>query len=162
MRKDLSPLEITDLWLEHYGKNVGFLHRVKWHRIVLDGQSSEISNLTYSVFSFLIRSISAEGQQIRNHKTKQSVAVRALPGKIRWFLSGKPVYKWEILFKFSLIKFWILKVEVCWLLWSVESKSSIRFSTFLGSLRQWSFKDFYSIYARWVTRFIYLYVQVSV
>lgn len=32
-----SKEEIIDWWLDYYDREVGLLHKIKWHRIVLDG-----------------------------------------------------------------------------------------------------------------------------
>lgn len=53
-------------------KNNGILYQVKWKRIVLD-----------------------EGHVIRNHKSKQSEAICAIPGKYRWVLTGTPIQNKE-------------------------------------------------------------------
>lgn len=53
-------------------KNKGVLYQVKWKRIVLD-----------------------EGHVIRNHKSKQSEAICAIPGKYRWVLTGTPIQNKE-------------------------------------------------------------------
>ena len=45
------------------------LHQIQWDRVVLD-----------------------EGHEIRSRKSKVSLAARNLPGRIRWIISGTPVY----------------------------------------------------------------------
>lgn len=57
------------------------LYGVKWRRIILD-----------------------EAHQIRNHKTRSSVAVGGLLGKSRWALTGTPVHNRE-LDMYALLKF---------------------------------------------------------
>jgi SNF2 family DNA or RNA helicase len=72
---DLTPPpDITDdaakaRWVKaHFEANKGALHRVKWHRLVLD-----------------------EAHAIKNHTSKTSIACWKLRGKFRWTLSGTPV-----------------------------------------------------------------------
>lgn len=55
-------------WKEYYEEKKGDLHRVKWKRIVLD-----------------------EAQQIKNFRSRTSLACRALEGNFRWALSGTPI-----------------------------------------------------------------------
>lgn len=52
-------------WRNHFEENKGILHRVEWKRVVLD-----------------------EAQQIKNYKSRTSLACRALTSKYRWALSG--------------------------------------------------------------------------
>ena len=55
-------------WAQAYEKNRAILHRVHFHRIVLD-----------------------EAQIIKNHLSQISVACRGLMGKHRWAISGTPI-----------------------------------------------------------------------
>jgi SNF2 family DNA or RNA helicase len=55
----------TDWWKKQYDENRGALHRIKWHRVVLD-----------------------EAHAIKNHKSLTSVACRALEAKHHWAVSG--------------------------------------------------------------------------
>jgi SNF2 family DNA or RNA helicase len=55
----------ADWWKKHYDENRGALHRIKWHRVVLD-----------------------EAHAIKNHKSLTSVACRALDAKHHWAMSG--------------------------------------------------------------------------
>ncbi len=55
-------------WTEEYEKNRDILHRVHFHRIVLD-----------------------EAQIIKNHLSQISIACRGLMGKHRWAISGTPI-----------------------------------------------------------------------
>lgn len=55
-------------WTEEYERNRDILHRVHFHRIVLD-----------------------EAQIIKNHLSQISIACRGLMGKHRWAISGTPI-----------------------------------------------------------------------
>jgi hypothetical protein len=55
----------AEWWKEHFDKHRGALHRIKWHRVVLD-----------------------EAHTIKNHKSLTSVACRALEAKHHWAMSG--------------------------------------------------------------------------
>ena len=55
-------------WEKHLRTTRGVLHRVKWHRVVLD-----------------------EAQAIKNYESKTSEAVCNLDSKYRWAISGTPV-----------------------------------------------------------------------
>lgn len=68
-------------WAKHYSENRGPLHRVKWHRVVLD-----------------------EAQAIKNHKTITSISCRALEAKHNWAISGTPILN-KIEEFFSIFKF---------------------------------------------------------
>ncbi|KIW99896.1 uncharacterized protein Z518_10824 [Rhinocladiella mackenziei CBS 650.93] len=60
------------------GENVGPLHRIKFHRIVLD-----------------------EAHHIKNHTSKTFMAVRALTGNFKWCITGTPVLNYiEELFSY--------------------------------------------------------------
>ncbi|KAJ5690017.1 hypothetical protein N7462_004409 [Penicillium macrosclerotiorum] len=60
--------KVLDWWMESY-KAAGLLHKIRWHRIVLD-----------------------EGHMIKNPGTHTSIAVRALTGQFKWVLSGTPLH----------------------------------------------------------------------
>ncbi|KAK8219371.1 hypothetical protein M8818_001106 [Zalaria obscura] len=68
------PLELTTRerkdawWKEWYESEKGVLHRVPWLRVVLD-----------------------EAHQIKNHKTRSSLAARALDSKHSWAITGTPI-----------------------------------------------------------------------
>ncbi|KPI36069.1 DNA repair protein RAD5 [Cyphellophora attinorum] len=55
-------------WEKHFEENKGLLHRIKWHRIVLD-----------------------EAQAIKNYTSRTSEGAWKLRGRFRWTLSGTPV-----------------------------------------------------------------------
>lgn len=55
----------AEWWKDHFEENKGALHRIKWHRVVLD-----------------------EAHAIKNHKSLTSVACRALEAKHHWAMSG--------------------------------------------------------------------------
>lgn len=57
-----------DWWQTAYDAGRGLLHRVKFHRVVLD-----------------------EAQAIKNHRSHTSMACRAIEAKYRWCLSGTPL-----------------------------------------------------------------------
>jgi SNF2 family DNA or RNA helicase len=58
----------NEWWRRYYQENVGPLHRIKFHRVVLD-----------------------EAHHIKNHKSKTSIAVRALTGTYKWCITGTPI-----------------------------------------------------------------------
>ena len=62
------PEKKKEWWTEAYKANRSILHRVHFHRIVLD-----------------------EAQVIKNHESQISIACRGLMGKHRWALSGTPI-----------------------------------------------------------------------
>ncbi|KAI9705595.1 MAG: hypothetical protein M1836_006351 [Candelina mexicana] len=64
-KKLITPQQKLDWWEEHFERNKGVLHRVMFHRIVLD-----------------------EAQAIKNHTSRTSVACRGLMGKHKWAISG--------------------------------------------------------------------------
>lgn len=55
-------------WKEVYEENRGTLHRIMFHRVVLD-----------------------EAQAIKNHMSRTSIACRALLAEHKWALSGTPI-----------------------------------------------------------------------
>jgi SNF2 family DNA or RNA helicase len=55
-------------WEKHFEEHKGLLHRIKWHRIILD-----------------------EAQAIKNYTSRTSEGVWKLRGRFRWTLSGTPV-----------------------------------------------------------------------
>lgn len=72
-KKVIPPELVTERakeewWQSYFEQHKGALHRVKWHRIVLD-----------------------EAQAIKNHLSRTSEGVWKLRGKYRWTLSGTPV-----------------------------------------------------------------------
>ncbi|KAL3457205.1 SNF2 family N-terminal domain-containing protein [Aspergillus heterothallicus] len=64
---DLRRLE--EQWKQTYEKECGPLHRIKFHRIVLD-----------------------EAHMIKNKESSVSLAVRGLTGRHKWILSGTPIH----------------------------------------------------------------------
>ncbi|PYH97546.1 hypothetical protein BO71DRAFT_447895 [Aspergillus ellipticus CBS 707.79] len=72
-----SPVDLVDekkiieWWHDIYLEEVGPLHQIKFHRIIID-----------------------EGQFIKNHISSVSIAVRALTGHFKWILSGTPVHNY--------------------------------------------------------------------
>ncbi|KAF2739022.1 hypothetical protein EJ04DRAFT_485339 [Polyplosphaeria fusca] len=72
--KNTPPEELQDAkeriewWERRYEKHRGYLHRVMWHRVVLD-----------------------EAQCIKNHASRTSLACRALMAQHRWAISGTPI-----------------------------------------------------------------------
>ena len=58
----------NEWWKNYYHEKVGPLHRIKFHRIVLD-----------------------EAHHIKNHTSKTSIAVRALTGNHKWCITGTPI-----------------------------------------------------------------------
>lgn len=63
-----SPEGLTSWWEEIWKEDRGLLHREFFYRIILD-----------------------ESQVIKNHRSRTSIACRALTGKHRWTLSGTPI-----------------------------------------------------------------------
>ena len=58
----------AEWWDKYYKENKGPLHKIKWHRVVLD-----------------------ESQAIKNHQSLTSMACRALEAKHHWAMSGTPI-----------------------------------------------------------------------
>ncbi|RJE26303.1 SNF2 family domain protein [Aspergillus sclerotialis] len=71
------PTELTDAlqiqkwWEDEYENGTGPLHKIRFHRIVLD-----------------------EGHVIKNPDSKVSRAVRALSGRYKWIVSGTPIHNY--------------------------------------------------------------------
>lgn len=66
---DLITSEQKDAWwTEHYKEHAGTLHRITYHRVILD-----------------------EAQAIKNHMSQTSIACRGLEATHRWAISGTPV-----------------------------------------------------------------------
>ncbi|RAH43967.1 putative SNF2 family helicase [Aspergillus brunneoviolaceus CBS 621.78] len=63
--------ELIAWWDQHYEEHLGPLHKIKYHRIILD-----------------------EGHTIRNHGSAVSMAVCALTGTYKWILSGTPIHNY--------------------------------------------------------------------
>ncbi|OJK01489.1 hypothetical protein ASPACDRAFT_26205 [Aspergillus aculeatus ATCC 16872] len=63
--------EVIAWWDKHYEEHLGPLHKIKYHRIILD-----------------------EGHLIRNHGSAVSMAVCALTGTNKWILSGTPIHNY--------------------------------------------------------------------
>ncbi|KIW44355.1 uncharacterized protein PV06_05369 [Exophiala oligosperma] len=63
-----SETKKNEWWKDFYVNNCGPLHKMKFHRIVLD-----------------------EAHAIKNHNSKTSIAVRGLTGKFRWAITGTPI-----------------------------------------------------------------------
>ncbi|PYH77327.1 hypothetical protein BO82DRAFT_423791 [Aspergillus uvarum CBS 121591] len=63
--------EVIAWWDERYEEHLGPLHKIKYHRIILD-----------------------EGHLIRNHGSAVSMAVCALTGTHKWILSGTPIHNY--------------------------------------------------------------------
>jgi hypothetical protein len=82
--------EKMEWWMEQFEDTVGVLHKVNWHRIVLDGKNHQ--NLCFNpTFSCWISP--TEGHEIRDSATVLSLAARALTGERRWILTGTPMFK---------------------------------------------------------------------
>ncbi|EKV11056.1 SNF2 family helicase, putative [Penicillium digitatum PHI26] len=64
-----TPEELEAWREEEFNCRVGPLHKVEWHRIVLD-----------------------EAHSIKNKDSATSIAIRALNGKFKWALSGTPLH----------------------------------------------------------------------
>lgn len=64
----ILPEKKREWWTQQYEENRSILHRVHFHRIVLD-----------------------EAQVIKNHLSQISIACRGLMGKHRWAISGTPI-----------------------------------------------------------------------
>lgn len=64
----ILPEKKKDWWMTQWEVSRGLLHRVQFHRIVLD-----------------------EAQAIKNHVSQTSIACRALMAKHRWAISGTPI-----------------------------------------------------------------------
>ncbi|PYH38842.1 putative SNF2 family helicase [Aspergillus neoniger CBS 115656] len=58
-------------WDQSYEEQTGPLHRMKYHRIIID-----------------------EGHAIKNHLSSVSIAVRSLTSHFKWILSGTPVHNY--------------------------------------------------------------------
>ncbi|OJZ84527.1 hypothetical protein ASPFODRAFT_720787 [Aspergillus luchuensis CBS 106.47] len=79
VRRSYPPMKLTDSmkddeklsawWDQSFDTEVGPLHKIKFHRIILD-----------------------EGHTIKNHISSVSIAVRSLTGHYKWILSGTPVH----------------------------------------------------------------------
>ncbi|KIW13169.1 hypothetical protein PV08_08356 [Exophiala spinifera] len=63
-----SEAKKNEWWRDFYVNNCGPLHKMKFHRIVLD-----------------------EAHAIKNHNSKTSIAVRGLTGNFRWAITGTPI-----------------------------------------------------------------------
>ncbi|KAJ5177543.1 uncharacterized protein N7500_000242 [Penicillium coprophilum] len=64
-----TPEELEAWREEEFNRRAGPLHKVKWHRIIID-----------------------EAHSIKNKDSATSIAVRALQGKCKWALSGTPLH----------------------------------------------------------------------
>lgn len=73
-----SPEGLISWWEEVWKEDCGLLHREFFYRIILD-----------------------ESQVIKNHKSRTSIACRALTAKHRWTLSGTPIANSEFEWRFS-------------------------------------------------------------
>lgn len=73
----------NEWWRKFYEEHVGPLHRIKFHRIVLD-----------------------EAHHIKNYTSKTSIAVRALTGNFKWCITGTPILNYieELFPYFSFLK----------------------------------------------------------
>ncbi|OQV09615.1 SNF2 family domain-containing protein [Cladophialophora immunda] len=73
----------NEWWKNYFLNNVGPLHQIKFHRIVLD-----------------------EAHHIKSHTSKTSIAVRALTGNYRWCITGTPILNYieELFSYFSFLK----------------------------------------------------------
>lgn len=74
--------------MKFYDEELGILHRIKWHRIVLDGN-------VFVIFGVGGRMAEActEGHVIKNPDSATSIAIRALTATHKWVLSGTPLHK---------------------------------------------------------------------
>ena len=41
-KADIHGENVDDEWIQSYEKRLGFLHRIRWHRIILDGKFFEL------------------------------------------------------------------------------------------------------------------------
>ncbi|KAI1938582.1 hypothetical protein LOZ66_003385 [Ophidiomyces ophidiicola] len=73
-------------WRNQFYNNCGIIHRINFHRIILDGESRSYSHLPNSYFH------SSEAHEIKNHLSKTSMAVRMLSGQRRWVITGTPIH----------------------------------------------------------------------
>ncbi|KAJ5894244.1 hypothetical protein N7495_005935 [Penicillium taxi] len=82
--------QIRSCWNEEF-ENRGSLHRVPWHRIILDGRDSLI--LQHIIEDSCILTLDPlEGHTIRNPDSNTSIAVRGLIGQHKWVVSGTPLH----------------------------------------------------------------------
>lgn len=87
--------KLSAWWDQSFDTETGPLHKIKFHRIILDGMLSP----SRSLLPFGINRESrfddqfAEGHTIKNHISSVSIAVRSLTGHYKWILSGTPVHK---------------------------------------------------------------------
>ncbi|GLA58369.1 hypothetical protein AtubIFM54640_007515 [Aspergillus tubingensis] len=104
VRRSYPPMKLTDSikddeklsawWDQSFDTETGPLHKIKFHRIILDGMLSP----SRSLLPFGINRESrfdaqfAEGHTIKNHISSVSIAVRSLTGHYKWILSGTPVH----------------------------------------------------------------------
>ena len=63
-----TPEDKHTWWKKHFEKHKGPLHRIMFHRVVLD-----------------------EAQAIKNHQSRTSIACRGLVARHRWAISGTPI-----------------------------------------------------------------------
>lgn len=72
--KAVVPTELVtarqkdEWWEDFYNTHRGILHRIRWHRVVLD-----------------------EAQAIKNHRGHTSMACRALSSNHNWAITGTPI-----------------------------------------------------------------------